>query len=91
MKFKKLTLVENAHTWHKRWSVWLGSAAAVVTAVLMALPDILRTAYVYLPDDLRTAVSSRYSLGIGVALMIASILAQLVQQRKLNPPKEEEQ
>lgn len=82
---KKQILVDNWHTWHKRWSVWLGSLGAVATALLVALPDAAKMAWLAMPDDLRIAIPSAYMPLLGVGLFVLSMLAQLIRQQKLQP------
>jgi hypothetical protein len=82
-----MKLVDNWRTWHRRWSVWIGSIGTILTTLLVALPDAARTAWTFLPDDLRAAVPPAYLPLIGVGLFVVSMLAQLVRQCSLNPPE----
>jgi hypothetical protein len=85
-----MKLVDNWHNWHKRWSVWLGSLGALATAILIALPDAARNAWLFLPDELRIALPSKLMPLAGVGLFVLSMLAQLVKQKKLQPPGDDD-
>lgn len=81
-----MNLVHNWKTWPKRWSVQLGIVGATLTGWLIAAPDAAKAAWLMMPDDLRIAIPSKLTPLIGVVLFALSMLAQLIRQRKLNPP-----
>ena len=81
-----MKLVDNWRTWHKRWSVWLGTLGTAIVSLLVAWPDAAIKAWAILPAELRAAIPSKYMPLIGVAVFVVSMLAQLVQQKKLQKP-----
>ena len=78
-----MKLVDNWRTWHRRWSIWLGTIGSTLTGWFLIWPDAALSAWNSLPPELRSAIPSNYVPKIGVAIFVLSMLAQLVKQQKL--------
>lgn len=65
------------------WSVQLAALGTFLTGILIAFPEVTLQAWALLPADLKGAIPPQYVPLIGVAVFAASIIARLVQQRKL--------
>ncbi len=81
-----MKLVENWRTWHKRWSVWLGTVGTTITSIMVLAPDAAQTAWNKLPIELHNAIPAKYVTAIGIGIFVLSMLAQLLKQKNLAEP-----
>ena len=80
---KKPELIEDWRNFWRFWSVRLGIVGSAVTAVLIAFPDVALSAWVMMPADLKSAIPERYTPLIGVVIFVASLIARVIKQTKL--------
>ena len=82
---KKPELIEDWRKCWRFWSVRLGVIGSAITAVLIAFPDVALSAWAMLPADLKAAIPERYMPLIGVGIFVASLIARVIKQTKLEP------
>lgn len=82
-----MELVKGWKTWWKQWSTWLVSVGASVAAFA---PELL---YMWndLPIDIKAAFPVEYVRFFGYILIIASIPARQIRQKKLYTAVQEEE
>lgn len=78
-----MKLVDDWKNFHKWWSTWFQTAAALFFSYLTAVPDAAIHIWSSLPDDVRAAIPASGIKWAGVALIIIGIGARVVKQNKL--------
>lgn len=73
-------MIEN---WRKAWKFWSLQLQAAGLAIL-AFPELLINAWVYLPAEIKAMLPSEYASIIGISLIAAGMIARLIKQRKLD-------
>lgn len=71
--------------WKSAWrfvSIQIGIIASIGTAWLIASPDAILHAWLFLPGDLKSVIPPRFIPMIGVGLFVVSMLARIVHQPK---------
>ncbi len=69
--------------WKKAWRFWSLQLQGVGLA-LLAFPDLIVSAWVHLPDDIKVMLPSGYSDSIGITLIALGMIARLIKQGKLH-------
>lgn len=80
-------LVDDAHKFFKFWSVKLQLAAIAVTTYATIATDQLNQLWQTMPDDVKALIPAKYLPLISAGLMVASLMARITKQAKLNQDK----
>ena len=73
----KIQLISGWRTWHKWWSTRL----KIVGLLLIAAPEAIITAWASLPHDIKETIPHEWITTVGIFLVVASSLAQIVRQK----------
>jgi len=88
-KYTSLEFVAHAKLLFKAWSVWLGTAGAVLSASAALLPDSFLSAWNVLPPDIKAILPQNLQSVIGSTLMAAAVISQFIRQHKLLERKQQ--
>jgi hypothetical protein len=80
---RNLKLIPDWPKFYKLWSVRLTFAGSIITSVLIAFPEAAISVWLTLPSDIRDALPPQFVPFLGVAIVLSSIFARVVQQPKL--------
>jgi phage-related protein len=83
-----MKLVSDANQWSKWWSVRLSIAGGVLLTFLEAFPNAVATVIQTLPDTITDQVGSDILKVIGIVCVIASPIARVIKQSRLDKPSE---
>lgn len=75
-----MKLVDDWRRAWRWWSVQLGAIGNALLIVLLSMPDLAREAWVELPPELRAMLPERVAYWVPVALLLASMIARVIQQ-----------
>jgi H+/Cl- antiporter ClcA len=81
---ESLELVDDWKNWKKEWSTWLAGIGAAIVGVFIAAPSTLLDLWNMLPFDIKSSIPPQYLQLIGLALVIISIPAKIIKQKKLD-------
>lgn len=74
-----MELISGWKTWWKQWSTWLVTAGSSIAMFAPELIEIWRS----LPIEVQASFPVEWIRAFGLSLVIASIPAKLIRQRKL--------
>ncbi len=83
------TLISN---WKDAWRMWSIRLSVLGTAVLIffeGFPDVAIHIWASIPDDLKSALPPGFARYFGLGLIVASIIARVIKQRKLTERAEQ--
>ena len=83
-----MKLVENSRDWSKWWSVRLSIIGGVILTFLEVYPNVVATVIQTLPDAITQAVGTDILKVIGIVCIIASPIARVIKQAKLDKPSD---
>ena len=79
-----MKLVENSKDWSKWWSVRLSIAGGALLTFLEAFPHAVSTIVSALPAEITTTVPDGLFKVIGILCVLASPIARVIKQSKLD-------
>ena len=83
-----MKLVENSKDWSKWWSVRLSIIGGAILTLLEAFPNVVSEIIQILPDAITQAVGTDILKVIGIVCIIASPIARVIKQAKLDKPSD---
>jgi len=83
-----MKLVENSRDWSKWWSVRLSIIGGVILTFLEVYPNVVGTIIQALPPELKSNISPEIFRVIGIVCIIASPIARVIKQSKLDKPSD---
>jgi hypothetical protein len=84
-----MKLVDNAKDWSKWWSVRLSIIGGALLTFLEIYPNAVGTVIQAIPVEIRSSVNHEIFRIIGIVCVIASPVARVIKQAKLdNKPDE---
>jgi hypothetical protein len=79
-----MKLVENAKDWTKWWSVRLSILGGAILTFLELYPNAVGTVVQALPSEVRAGIDPEIFRVIGIVCVLASPIARVVKQSKLD-------
>ena len=79
-----MTLVEDSKNWSKWWSVRLSIIGGALLTLAEGFPHALGTIYSTLPAEVTQAVPDGIVKVIGILCVVASPIARIVKQSRLD-------
>jgi len=83
-----MKLVENSKDWSKWWSIRLSIVGGALLTLLEVYPNVVATVIQTLPDAITQAVGTDILKVIGIVCIIASPIARVIKQAKLDKPSD---
>jgi Ca2+/Na+ antiporter len=79
-----MKLVENSKDWSKWWSVRLSILGGTILTLLEAFPNAVATVISVLPEQITTQVGDEIIRIIAIICIVASPIARVIKQSKLD-------
>jgi len=79
-----MKLVENSRDWSKWWSIRFSIVGGVILTFLEVYPNVVGTIIQALPPELKSNISPEIFRVIGIVCIIASPIARVIKQSKLD-------
>jgi len=79
-----MKLVENSKDWSKWWSVRLSILGGTILTLLEAFPNAVATVIQTLPDSITQQVGDEILRVIAIICIVASPVARVIKQSKLD-------
>jgi len=83
-----MKLVENSKDWSKWWSIRFSIVGGAILTLLEAFPNVVSEIIQTLPDAITQAVGTDILKVIGIVCIIASPIARVIKQAKLDKPSD---
>jgi preprotein translocase subunit SecY len=83
-----MKLVENSHDWSKWWSIRLSIVGGALLTLLEVYPNVVATVIQTLPDAITDQIGTDILKTIGIVCIIASPIARVIKQSRLDKPSE---
>jgi preprotein translocase subunit SecY len=83
-----MKLVENSRDWSKWWSIRFSIVGGAILTLLEAFPNVVSEIIQTLPDAITQAVGTDILKAIGIVCIIASPIARVIKQAKLDKPSD---
>jgi hypothetical protein len=81
---RKPTLVQEARSWWKLWSVRINALGATLLAAMIGWPDVGLSIWHALPDEVKSLLGPRATLIVPLGFFVASMGARFLKQHKLS-------
>ena len=78
-----MNFVENSKDWSKWWSVRLSIIGGAILTLLEAFPNVVSEIIQTLPDAITDQVGSEILRVIGIICIVASPIARVIKQSRL--------
>ena len=83
-----MKLVENSKDWSKLWSIRFSIVGGAILTLLEAFPNVVSEIIQTLPDAITQAVGTDILKAIGIVCIIASPIARIIKQSRLDKPSD---
>jgi preprotein translocase subunit SecY len=83
-----MKLVENSRDWSKWWSVRFSIIGGAILTLLEAFPNAIAKVIEILPNAITQAVGTDILKVIGIVCIIASPIARVIKQSRLDKPSD---
>jgi preprotein translocase subunit SecY len=83
-----MKLVENSHDWSKWWSVRFSIIGGAILTLLEAFPNVVSEIIQTLPDAITDQIGTDILKTIGIVCIIASPIARVIKQSRLDKPSD---
>ena len=83
-----MKLVENSKDWSKLWSIRFSIVGGAILTLLEAFPNVVSEIIQTLPDAITQAVGTDILKAIGIVCIIASPIARVIKQSRLDKPSD---
>jgi len=83
-----MKLVENSKDWSKWWSIRFSIVGGAILTLLEAFPNVVSEIIQTLPDAITQAVGTDILKAIGIVCIIASPIARVIKQSRLDKPSD---
>jgi preprotein translocase subunit SecY len=84
-----MKLVENSRDWSKWWSVRFSIIGGAILTLLEAFPNVVSEIIQTLPNAITQAVGTDILKAIGIVCIIASPIARVIKQSRLDKPSDQ--
>ena len=84
-----MKLVENSKDWSKWWSIRFSIVGGAILTLLEAFPNVVSEIIQTLPDAITQAVGTDILKVIGIVCIIASPIARVIKQSRLDKPSDQ--
>jgi preprotein translocase subunit SecY len=83
-----MKLVENSKDWSKWWSIRFSIVGGALLTFLELYPNAIAKVIEILPDAITQAVGTDILKAIGIVCIIASPIARVIKQSRLDKPSD---
>jgi preprotein translocase subunit SecY len=83
-----MKLVENSKDWSKWWSIRFSIVGGAILTLLEAFPNVVSEIIRILPEAITQAVGTDILKAIGIVCIIASPIARVIKQSRLDKPSD---
>jgi len=80
---RKPTLVDEAHSWWKLWSIRLNAIGSTILVAMMSFPQVGLAIWNSMPVEVKGLLGPRATLVVPLAFFLASMGARFVKQHKV--------